>query len=368
MDAHRMYDIRVLSTLGLTEADIAAIRSMDGVDRAAGLYRLDAVVATLRQDIVISALTLDASGMNSPEVLSGRLPAAPDECAVEARFLEQTDLKLGDSFSFKEVQAGFEKALSQKTFKIVGLVRSPLYIAKIQRGSTTLGSGSVSAYVILPKGAVKLDYFTELDVAVAGAKGETTYTTAYKNTIQPVRDSLEALGPTQAARRRDDLSAKANADLTSAKAELRDKQAELEDAKKQLSDAKAELADGQKQLAEQKAQADAEFQKARDKLDASSQDIQNGDAGLTAAQAQLDAQKAAGDSQLASAKSDLDGKQAALNAAFDAYKQVHTQFEAQLAQWNALPAAVRAAQPDKQKQLDDAQRQLDAQKQQLDGQ
>jgi putative ABC transport system permease protein len=368
MDAHGMYDIRVQSTLGLTGDDIAAVGKTEGVAGAAGFWQFDAVVATQSQDIVISAQTLGSSGMNSPELLSGRLPAGTGECAVEQRFLDQTGLKPGDAFSFTEVQSGFEDALMAKTFRIVGLVRSPLYISKIQRGTATLGSGSVAAYILLPEDAVTLDYYTEADITVTGALMETAYTGAYTDTVQAVLNRLTELGGTRASARRNDLVAGANDGPQASKTELEDKRAELEDSKKQLSDAKTDYAEGQKELEDRKAQAESELQKALDTLNSSEAQIEQNAGELDASQKQLDDRKAAGQAQLAATLADLDAKQSALNDALSAYGAAKAQYDAQLQEWNALPDSVRATMPDKAAQLEATARQLEAQKQQLDAQ
>ncbi|SHI19785.1 putative ABC transport system permease protein [Sporobacter termitidis DSM 10068] len=368
MDAHGMYDLRVRSTLGLSDDDIAALGKTDGVALAAGLKQFDAVAASEKQDIVVSVETLSEAGINSPEVLSGRLPSSPDECAVEDRFLAQTGLRVGDSFAVKEVQSGFDGALRDTTFKIVGLVRSPLYISKVQRGSSTLGSGSVAAYIVIPAGAVTLDYYTQADILVSGAADETAYTDEYSDTVKTVSDRIDALGQTQAQKRYDEVYNKANGDLRSAGAELDEKKAELEDARQRLNDARAQLADGQAAYAGEKARADSALQKARGTLDASAGEIAKNKADLDAAQKQLDAQKAAGEAQINAAQNDLSSKQAALNDAYAAYNAARAAYEEQLAQFNALPDSIKQTMPDTARQLEEAGARLAAQKQQLDAQ
>jgi putative ABC transport system permease protein len=368
MDKYDMYDLRVISTLGLTDSDIEAMSQLPGVSKAAGLRQFDAVAASSKQDIVISISTLNASGMNSAELLTGRLPQTPGECAAETRLLEMMGLNVGDDFTIKELPPSFQDALQNKTLKIVGTVRTPVYMSKVQRGSSTLGSGSVAAYVIVPEGAVSLDYYTEADLTVGAAFDETAFTDAYKNAVTPVSDSLKALGDTRAPVRTDEIVSKATAELNDAKAELNDKKAELSDAEQQLEDGRRGLADGQKKLDEEKATADRELAAALDKLESAKADIASGSESLRTRQAELDAQKTTGENQLQSALNDLNGKQSALDEAFAAYSTARTALDAQLLTWNALPVDVRQTMPDKAKELEEAQQQLDAQKQALDAQ
>jgi putative ABC transport system permease protein len=368
MDTHHMYDVKVLSTLGLTGGDIDAINKLGGGIKAVGFYEFDAIATALKQDIVISVLTINDTGVNSPELLSGRLPVQTNECAVEERFLTTMDLKIGDTFDIKEVAASFDSALEGRTFKIVGMVRSPAYITKLQRGSSTLGSGTISAYIMIPSQAVHLDYFTEADITIAGALQQTAYTDTYKDTVRTVTDQLEELEKTQAPIRYDEVSAKAGSDLLKAKSEFNEKKAEFEDSKKQLSDAKAEVADGWAKLNAEKAKAGKELKKAWDKLEKSNQDIISGTKDLNEAQKTLDSQKAAGEAQLSAALDGLNNKQSQLDSAYTAYNDARVQLEQQLKDWNALPDSQKLTMPEKGAALDAAQKQLDAQKQQLDTQ
>lgn len=368
MDAHDMYDAKVLSTLGLTDDDIAAINKLDGVAQTVGGYQFDAVAAALKQDIVISIQTLNDSGMNAPEVLSGRLPEESNECVAEAPFLTLMGLNIGDTFDIKEVPAAFDTALVDRTFKIVGVVRSPAYISKVQRGSSTLGSGSVSAYIMIPSGAVSLEYFTEVDITVTDALKETAYTDTYKDTVQIIFDRLKELEKTQALIRYDAVVSKANDELQESKVQLNDKKSTLEDSLRQLNEAKVELIDGRATLINEQAKAEIELKKAWDKLEKSSRDIQNGFKDLDASQAALDSQKAASEEQLIAGQTDLNNKQAAFNDAYGIYSDARAQFDQQLVYWNALPESVKQTMPGKVAEFAASREQLDAQKQQLDTQ
>jgi putative ABC transport system permease protein len=190
MDEHAMYDIRVQSTLGMTREDVDAIAKLDGVKAASGSYSFDALAAAPDEDIVISIHTLSDSGMNTPSLISGRLPERNDECVTEERFLQIMALGLGDSFTIKELPKNFEDALRVRTLTIVGTVCTPLYLSKAQRGNASLGRGSVSGYIMVNSGAVDLDYFTEVDVTVRDAEDKTAYTDAYADAVRPVTEGI----------------------------------------------------------------------------------------------------------------------------------------------------------------------------------
>ena len=69
--------------------------------------------------------------------------------------------------------------LKTDELKVVGKGNSPYYIS-LSRGSTTIGTGTISGFVVVPEKTFDLDVYTEMYVQVAGAKDLTAYTKAYK--------------------------------------------------------------------------------------------------------------------------------------------------------------------------------------------
>ena len=77
LDSLHLADIQVLSTLGLTDDDITAIRAQDKVEDAEGEYVIDAFASSDSLDAVVKVLSLTGRGIN--EVLPAaarRLPSA----------------------------------------------------------------------------------------------------------------------------------------------------------------------------------------------------------------------------------------------------------------------------------------------------
>ena len=91
-DRQNFMDIQIMSTLGLTEEDIAAFSEVEGVGQAEGGWALDAIMSLPESDRVVKAISLSPSGINAPIVVEGRLPEQPDECAVEEKLLNYYDV------------------------------------------------------------------------------------------------------------------------------------------------------------------------------------------------------------------------------------------------------------------------------------
>ena len=139
-------DLQVISTMGLTDEDVEAIEKLDGIEKAEAGYSVDALCTEGDNQIVMHVMSLLPS-MNQVQVENGRLPEKSDECVVDADFLSKSTLKIGDRVT---LSSGTDKpvtdSLKEDTFTIVGSVSSPCYIG-FQRGSTTIGSGNISAFL-----------------------------------------------------------------------------------------------------------------------------------------------------------------------------------------------------------------------------
>ena len=100
--------------------------------------------------------------MNQVQLEDGRLPEKENECVIDADYLDGKNLKIGDKITLSSgTSDSLEDTLKTDTFTIVGTVSSPEYIA-FHRGSTTIGNGSVSAFLCVPEKAFSLDVYTEI--------------------------------------------------------------------------------------------------------------------------------------------------------------------------------------------------------------
>ena len=335
LDSLHLADIQVLSTLGLTDEDIDAIRAQKNIENAEGEYVLDAFASSGGAEAVVKVLSLSDEGINDVLLREGRMPARADECVVEENMLGLLNIAIGDTIAL-EPDGKMDDALADRQYTVVGTVRSPVYIA-VERGTSSIGSGTVKAYLYLPREAFTLDYYTAAYVRVSGAAEMTAFYDDYDDYIDDVIDSLEDFGDTRALLRHDELvdeateklddaqkeldDAKAEADEELGKAEkelkdarrklddgwrdYRDGQQELADSRTKLDDAKKELSDGEQEYQDGLAKYEEakeeyekglaeyedgkkEYEKGRKQLDAGAQELAEGKKQLDEGQKQLD--------------------------------------------------------------------------------
>ena len=275
LDSLHLADIQVLSTLGLTDEDIAALRAQDKIEDAEGEYVIDAFASSDSLDAVVKVLSLTDRGISDVLLREGRMPERADECVVEENMLSLMSISIGDTITLTPGD-DLSDALAQDTYTVVGTVRSPVYLA-VERGTSTLGSGTVKAYLYLPREAFTLDYYTAAYVRVSGAAEMTAFYDEYDDYIDDVIDSLEDFSERRASLRHDELVDEATEKLDDAQKELDDAKAEadkeLDDARKELADARKELDDGWKEYDDGK----QELADSRVKLDDAKAELEDGE-------------------------------------------------------------------------------------------
>lgn len=289
-DRKNLMDLQVISTMGLTDEDVEAIEKLDGIERAEAGYSVDALCTEGDNQIVMHVMSLLPS-MNQIQVEHGRLPEKSDECVVDADFLSKSTLKIGDQVT---LSSGTDKpitdSLKEDTFTIVGSVSSPCYIG-FQRGSTTIGSGNISAFLCVPEESFCMEVYTEIYAQVKGAEKLTAFTEQYDQRIDSVMKEVEAIKKEREKARYDEIVAEASEKLADAEKEVMDAETELEQgkteaqeklaaAREKLENAQKELEQAKKELASSQAKialSKEELEQAQNKLNESSGKIAAGE-------------------------------------------------------------------------------------------
>ena len=181
-----VYDIEVLSTLGLTNEDIEAIKNVENVEQIYGTYSKDSLIKINDKEIVTKILCLE--DVNKPVIVEGREPQNEAECLVEEGFLKSSNKKIGDKIrvepeSTKDGTEENEEFLKEKELTIVGVARSPLYISR-ERGTSKLGSGSINYYIYVSKENINSDIFTEAYVKLKDTEKYETSTSKYEKYVE----------------------------------------------------------------------------------------------------------------------------------------------------------------------------------------
>ncbi len=310
-DQSNLMDIRVVSTMGLTDADIDALAKVEGVARAEGAYEADVMTTIGSEQYAMRVHSLPGNGddsLNRISLASGRWPSAPGECVISADRVMNKPVEEGEALHIDEGATNLEDVLARTDFTIVGFVHSPYYVTSASLGSTVLGSGELDQYMYILEEDFAADLpFTEAFVEVAGAKELRSGSEAYLDKVDEVARRIEAIAPEREQARLAEIKAEAQQTLDDERAtyqkERADAEAKLADAEKQLNDSRAQLEDAEKEL-----------DSAQATITSSEAEIASGKSQLNSGKNQLSTQRAEAQEKFAEAESQLDAQQEKLDA------------------------------------------------------
>lgn len=350
-DGTSLMDIRVLSTLGLTDDDIAALRHVEGVEAVMPARETDVMAsidgeqyATRVHSLPDAARTSDTSDgvharsddpdyLNRPLLVRGSWPQKTGECVLSANLVENDAIAVGDTLTITEGVQDVDQTLVTRTYTVTGFVNAPYYATSSSMGETTLGSGSIQQYMYVPESDFSADLpYTEAYLTVRGAANERASSDAYQRLVDEVADRIKALAPEREQARVDQLKSDAQKELDEKRAdyegERADAQSQLDDAKRQLDDAAATIA-------------------------ASEQELADGQAAYDSGASELASRRASAQAQLDDAERQIAEGQAQLDAQRPQLDDAAGQLQAARAQWQQGADALAAAWGDWQRQSDE---------------
>ena len=347
-DDSELMDLKVMGTMGLTKADIKAIGKVSGIEAVEGGYSKDVLCPVGDNEKVVHMLSMQKN-FDQVSLVEGRLPEKAGECLVDEDFLSYTDLKVGDTVTF---HSGDGEALTDSlvtdTYKIVGIGNSPLYIS-FGRGSSTIGTGEISGFVVVDKASFDMDVYTEAYVKVSGAEEKTAFTDEYNNLSDAAKEAVSAIEEERCAVRKQEIVDEANEKLADSEKTVNEKSQELEDAKKELESGKSKAAEELEKAKQQLTDGEAELADAKQQIADGETQLADAKAQLNDKQAQLDSAEA----QYESGKAQLDQKEQELAAAEQTYLSNYAKYMPFITAGKAQIAAGRTQIADGKKQLDE---------------
>ena len=248
---NNLYDLKVLSTYGLEEADIAIL------DETADLsvHPMRTVDIEMEgSDFLVKVFPLQsgADPVNAYALVDGRLPETSGEVALDAKQNLSSTYQIGDTITFRhesdEDLSDEEKenriSLKEQEYTVVGFVDSPMYIETIMRGSTNVGKGSLDAFVVVPESDILGSIYTEAYLTMAPTVAETGYTDAYDEQVDRLADEVELALNGRPLERINEIRAEGQRKIRDAEDELQEGKDKLAEAEQELQDARQQLDDG----------------------------------------------------------------------------------------------------------------------------
>ena len=260
-----VYDIQIISTLGLTDDDIKAIQGIENVDKVYGTYSEDVLINLDNKEYVSKIMTVE--DVNKLVVVEGNLPENKNECLVEQSFLTRTNKSIGDEIVVEPNEEN--ELLQETTLKIVGVAESPVYISR-ERGNTDLGAGTIDNFIYVNKENIDSDVYTEIYVTLKNSQKYETSSNKYEDYIEETKNKIEEIKDEREKARYDEVIGKAKDELEKAEKEFNEQKTDgekkIKDAEEEIEDAKKEIEDGEKEIESNEKSADSKFSSAETKI------------------------------------------------------------------------------------------------------
>lgn len=220
-DTQGLHDIQVLSTAGLTDDDIAALRKISGVAKVQG-ERSQTVTVDLNGKKTVTMQEIGTNGIDQPYLQSGRMPEKSGEIAVTRKFIKDSGYKKGDHITVtpqdsasssvsdsaeSDTQDG--KSAAQVTdsgesdnqapsfpteLTIVGVVLDPQDLTNPDgySGTNAFRSSATSDYTFFaPSDGVTGSMYTAVTILVKGAADKDSFSDVYDDTVSEVADRID---------------------------------------------------------------------------------------------------------------------------------------------------------------------------------
>ena len=243
-----LMDSKIVSTLGLTDNDLKLLENNDKILDYYASHSVD--VNLTNSNNVVKFMEYDEGNsekFNTPVIVEGRLPQNSGEITLDENASKiDPNLKIGSKYIIQSDKDS-ESYFKQKTFKIVGFVKSPMYIDATSRGTTTVGKGSIDYFALINKSDLSMDAYSEIYVKFRNTENLEAYSDEYKDQMEENTEYLENLFSDRGIERVEEIKSDAQKEFDKAYKEIEENEKKLEDAQNEIDNGKMQLLDGQKQ-------------------------------------------------------------------------------------------------------------------------
>ena len=343
-DKQNLFDIMVVSTMGLTEEDVEALAKIAGIEEVEGAYSETLFTTVKGQTKQATVNVLSEKGINIPYVLEGEMPLRPDEIVVTRKYMNEAGAKIGDTLVLEEkiddeeaveeeepatdeaennaVENRFELDLEDEyaseketsfeeedikieveeeaeepnflitSYTIVGVVIDATDVNS-QEGAVAFRANNTTDYTffVLPE-AVSHDIYTAAYITLEGTDELRCYSDEYEAKVDEFVTILEEeIKADREQARYDEVTGEALEKVDDAEKEVNDKLSEVE---QEILDAKVEIEDGWSELlagADELVKGEKELEKAERELEKAQRELEKAERELSSAKEELEAGK-----------------------------------------------------------------------------
>ncbi|MGQ7475792.1 FtsX-like permease family protein [Streptococcus suis] len=338
--SHRTMDLAVISGLGLSQADLDELETIEGATLEAGYFK---DVVTNKGQTAIRLFSAPQN-LSTYKVVEGEMPSQKGQIALSASLKNR--YKLDDTVQVTESDKD-GKILTQTSFTLVGFVASAEIWDNETMGMAASGDGQLGGYGLVSQDTFKSEVYTIARIRYDDLVDLPYYSQAYQEKLDQHQEDLEKLLANNDEQRLETIQAEGQTEIDKGEAEIGQAQSQLDQAAGELASGKDQLASGR-----------SEFARGRAKLVQSEMELRTVLAQLLQTKFQLDESKKELDNQkdkLDQSKSFLDVSHEGLLETAQRLESAKQQLDSQNAQLSQTASQIstgRASWFQAQKELD----------------
>lgn len=341
-DKQNLFDIMVVSTMGLTDEDVEVLSKIESIEAVEGAYSETVYTSVKGLTKQATVNVISQKDINMPYILEGEMPLRSDEIVVTQKYMMESGKHLGDKLIIEEdmddsedseeedleadtetseeeddrFELDLEKEYEPKDeeeseeedldieveedeeepnflvteYTIVGVVIDATDINS-QEGAVAFRANNVTDYTFFVRpDAVTYDIFTAIYITLTGTDELRCYTDEYEARVDEVVTILEEeIKADREQARYDEVTGEAYDKVDDAESEMNDK---LANAEKDILDAKLEIEDGWSELLDRKNElldGENELEEAERKLQKAQRELERAERELAATEKELEA-------------------------------------------------------------------------------
>lgn len=206
-DETNLLDFRIVSTMGLTNDDLEALKELENAYIVEENYSYETVI-----DGDATKIYGITENINNVILTDGNMPSDNNECLVM-----EGSYNIGDTITITD--ENYDTYLKTNTFTVVGTIRSSMYVYKLL-GTSTVSDGKLDNFIYIPKDNFNLEYYTEIYIIAKDSQEKTSYKDDYKEQIEFLRSELEELAPIQETIRYEQIKTEAMEEIYDAREKI----------------------------------------------------------------------------------------------------------------------------------------------------
>ena len=236
-DALRLQDVQIYSSYGFDGNDISAIRKQEWTEHIFASRMRDVFCRDSEGEVSVVRLEETDRAVNMFELIEGRMPQDESEVLILNNTLYSNSFGIGSTLELYLEDSDIHDIFSQDTVTVVGVVRSPAYMAKTM-GTSLLNNLELQVILYALPSAFRSEYYTTVYITVPGAVELNAYRSGYSDLMDQIKTDIDVFSRKQSVQLKDRLVGEYTVEIERNEAELEKRRAE---AQLELDEAKAKL-------------------------------------------------------------------------------------------------------------------------------